>query len=147
MKWFYKSYDELNKKELYDILHLRAEVFVIEQDCPYQDVDNKDQKAIHVYAVEGDEMVAYARIFQPGDYFQEASIGRVVTKSPFRGTGLGQEIMQLSIKYVEENIQPKTLRISAQEYLKNFYSAFGFKQIGDSYLEDGIPHIGMLRCK
>ena len=144
MKWFYKTYDDLTKNELYSLLRLRAEVFVVEQDCPYQDVDNKDQKAIHVFAKENNEVIAYTRVFNAGDYFQEAAIGRVVTKSSYRGTGLGQKLMQQTVNYLKKEDFPLPIRISAQTYLIKFYEKFGFNKIGIEYKEDGIPHIGML---
>jgi ElaA protein len=144
MKWIFKTYNELSKDELYSILRLRAEVFVLEQDCPYQDVDNKDQKAFHVLAVDNKEVVAYARVFRSGDYFQEASIGRVVTKPSHRGTGLGQDLMQKTIDFIEKSPVSKPIRISAQTYLLKFYESYGFKKTGIEYMEDGIPHIGML---
>lgn len=147
MDWFYKTYEELTKDELYALLHLRAEVFVVEQDCPYQDVDNKDQKAIHVFVVKDTEVIAYARIFRTGDYFEETAIGRVTTKQSYRGTGLGKELMEKSITYIDTHFDSDTIHISAQTHLKKYYESFGFKQVGEGYLEDDIPHIGMLRYK
>ena len=144
MNWNFKTFNELSKDELYSLLRLRAEVFVVEQDCPYQDVDNKDQKALHVFAVENEEVIAYTRVFKPGDYFQEASIGRVVTKPSYRGTGLGQKLMQKTINFIEKGPILKPIRISAQTYLIKFYEGYGFKKIGVKYEEDGIPHISML---
>lgn len=145
MKWNIKSYTELTKQELYGLLRLRAEVFVVEQDCPYQDVDNKDQFAQHLFAFDQEEIVVYLRIFKAGDYFQEISIGRVVVKPTYRSTGLGHQSMKKAITYIEKNNREKSIRISAQTYLKKFYESHGFKQIGEGYLEDGLPHIGMLR--
>lgn len=145
MKWILKSFDELTKQELYSLLRLRAEVFVVEQDCPYQDVDNKDQLAKHLLGIVKDEVVAYLRIFNPGDYFQEIAIGRVVSKPTYRGTGLGHQLMQQAIHYIDSTFTNKDIRISAQAHLKDFYESYGFKQVGEGYLEDGIPHIGMLR--
>ncbi len=145
MDWFYKTYKELTKDELYALLRLRAEVFVVEQDCPYQDVDNKDQKAIHVFAANDTEIFAYARIFRAGDYFKETAIGRVTTNQFYRGTGLGKELMKKSIHYIDENFKSRNIHISAQTHLKKYYEDFGFKQIGKGYLEDNIPHIGMVR--
>jgi ElaA protein len=144
MKWLYKTYDELNKDELYSLLRLRAAVFVVEQDCPYQDVDNKDQKAIHIFAKDQKQIIAYARIFHAGDYFQEVAIGRVVIETSYRGTGLGQNLLQKTIEYILKNKFPLPIRISAQTYLIKFYESFGFKKIGVVYQEDGIPHTGML---
>lgn len=145
MKWIIKSYKELTKQELYAFLRLRAEVFVVEQDCPYQDLDNKDQLAQHLFAVDHDEVVVYLRIFKAGDYFQEISIGRVVVKPTFRSTGLGHQAMHQAIAYIESHHKEKAIRISAQTYLKEFYENHGFIKKGEGYLEDGIPHIGMLR--
>ena len=145
MKWITKQFDELSTNEIYSILRLRAAIFVVEQDCVYQDVDNKDQKATHIFALENDEVVAYTRVFKAGDYFQEASIGRVVVAINNRGKGLARILMDKSILYVETNFTSTTIRISAQTYLKEFYSSLGFKQVGVQYEEDGLPHIAMLR--
>jgi len=145
MNWITKTYNELTKEELYSMLRLRAEVFVVEQNCPYQDLDNKDQLALHLLAIDQDEVVAYLRIFKAGDYFQEISIGRVVVKPTYRSTGLGHKAMKKAIAYIEAHNTQKAIRISAQTYLKKFYESHGFKQVGEGYLEDGLPHIGMLR--
>ncbi len=140
-----KTFKDLNTEELYKILQLRSEVFVVEQDCVYQDIDSKDQKALHVIGFKNDEVVAYTRIFKSGDYFKDASIGRVVVKESERKYGYGKVIMEASIKAVEENLKETKIHISAQEYLIKFYSSLGFKQVGEGYLEDGIPHVGMIR--
>jgi ElaA protein len=145
MEWVLKNYKELTKEELYGLLRLRAEVFVVEQDCPYQDLDNKDQLAHHLLGKIDNQVAAYLRIFKAGDYFQEISIGRVVVKPSYRSMGLGHKLMQQAILFIEQNSKQKSIRISAQTYLKNFYESHGFKQIGEAYLEDGLPHIGMLR--
>ncbi len=145
MNWQQKTFNELTTAEIYSILRLRAAVFVVEQDCVYQDVDNKDQKAIHVFAKQDEEVIAYTRIFKAGAYFQEASIGRVVVLPSKRGTGLARDMMLQAIQYVVQNFSDKTIRISAQTYLKEFYASLGFKQVGVEYLEDSLPHIGMLR--
>jgi ElaA protein len=145
MKWVQKSFDELTTTELYGILRLRTEIFVVEQDCVYQDIDNKDQKAHHIFAVDQNEIVAYARIFKAGDYFQEASIGRVIVSDKRRGKGLARSMMLQAIAYITEHFETKSIRISAQTYLEEFYAGLGFKAVGMSYLEDGLPHIGMVR--
>lgn len=145
MNWITKTYNELSKEELYSLLRLRAEVFVVEQDCPYQDLDNKDKLAYHLLAIDNDEVVVYLRIFKAGDYFQEISIGRVVVKPTYRSTGLGHQAMTKAIEYIAQHNKQKAIRISAQTYLKKFYESHGFKQVGEAYLEDGLPHIGMLR--
>ncbi len=140
-----KTFKELSAEELYAILQLRSEVFVVEQDCVYQDIDSKDQKALHIIGTKNKQVVAYTRIFKPGDYFEHASIGRVVVKDTQRKYGYGKEIMEASIAAVGKYFKVSTIHLSAQTYLKKFYTALGFKIVGEEYLEDGIPHIGMLR--
>lgn len=139
-----KHYKELSKDELYNILQLRSEVFVVEQDCVYQDIDYKDQKAIHVLGLKKNKLVAYARIFKPGDYFEFASIGRVVVAKNERHNKFGYDIMEASIKAVKDELKEITIKISAQCYLKEFYTNLGFNKVGEEYLEDGIPHIAMI---
>ena len=140
-----KNFEALSLEELYGILQLRSEVFVVEQDCVYQDLDGKDKKALHIIGTKDNTIVAYTRVFKPGDYFIEASIGRVVVKASERQYGYGYNIMMASIKAIQEHFNETTIKISAQTYLNKFYSSLGFKEIGDGYLEDGIPHIGMLK--
>ena len=140
-----KSFDELTVSELYAILQLRSEVFVVEQDCVYQDIDGKDKKAIHIIGSKKGTIVAYTRAFNAGDYFSKASIGRVVVKDDERKYKYGYAIMKASIKAVEEKFKENSIHLSAQTYLIKFYSSLGFKQVGEEYLEDGIPHIGMLK--
>lgn len=140
-----KRFEELTLEELYGILQLRSEVFVVEQDCVYQDIDGKDQKALHALGIKNKEVVAYTRIFQPGAYFEQASIGRVVVKESERTYGYGSEIMMASIKAIHDHLNETTIKLSAQTYLKKFYNSLGFKEVGEEYLEDGIPHIGMLK--
>ena len=140
-----KRFNELSTHELYAVLQLRAEVFVVEQDCVYQDLDNKDLDAYHVLGVLDTKIVAYARIFKPGDYFLESSIGRIVVKKEFRKFQYGYQLVQNSIQFIEKKLQENNILISAQSYLSKFYNSLGFIQIGEEYLEDGIPHIKMLR--
>ena len=140
-----KRFNELSTHELYAVLQLRAEVFVVEQDCVYQDLDNKDLNAYHVLGVLDTKIVAYARIFKPGDYFLESSIGRIVVKKEFRKFQYGYQLVQNSIQFIENNLQQNTILISAQSYLTKFYNSLGFTQVGEEYLEDGIPHIKMLK--
>ena len=140
-----EPFNNLNIDELHNILALRSEVFVVEQNCVYQDLDFKDQKALHIIGVKNNSIVAYTRIFAPGIYFPKASIGRVVVKESERKYGYGYELMNTSIEAVATFYKVTEITISAQEYLARFYSDLGFKQIGDGYLEDGIPHIEMLR--
>jgi len=140
-----KTYSELTKNELYEILRLRVEVFIVEQDCPYQDVDNKDQKAVHVLGYNNNELIAYSRIFKPNDYFDLASIGRVVVAENQRKYKYGYLLMEESIKAVKKYFNETTIAVSAQEHLKTFYNNLGFQQKGKGYLEDNIPHIYMVR--
>ena len=145
LKILTKSFAELSTKELYDILQLRAEVFVVEQNCVYQDIDGKDEKALHVIGFKSKKIVAYCRIFKPGDYFEKASIGRVVVAKNERKFGYGHIIFQHSVETVKEHFKETSIKISAQLYLKNFYESHGFVQIGEGYLEDDIPHIAMIK--
>jgi ElaA protein len=140
-----KSFEELTKQELYDLLQLRSEVFVVEQDCVYQDVDGKDQKALHVLGIKNNKLVAYTRIFEPGDYFNESSIGRVVVSKQERQYKYGYDIMTASIEAISKHYNTTGIKISAQCYLKKFYSNLGFEAVGEEYLEDDIPHIAMMR--
>ncbi|WP_304141387.1 GNAT family N-acetyltransferase [Mesoflavibacter zeaxanthinifaciens] len=140
-----KTFNQLNTTELYDLLQLRSEVFVVEQDCVYQDIDGKDQKALHILGYKDEKLVAYTRVFHPGDYFEEASIGRVVVKENQRQYGFGYDIMKTSIEAINKHYKTSVIRISAQTYLKTFYNNLGFKEVGEEYLEDGIPHINMLK--
>ena len=144
-KVFIKSFSELTTTELYAILQLRSEVFVVEQDCVYQDIDYKDQKSFHILGFKNDKLIAYTRIFKPGDYFKQASIGRVVVEINERKFGYGHVIMKHSIKAIKEYFKENTIKISAQTYLKNFYESHGFIQKGEEYLEDNIPHIAMFK--
>lgn len=140
-----KSFSELTTQELYHLLQLRSEVFVVEQDCVYQDIDGKDQKALHVLGYKEDTLVAYTRIFKPNDYFNESSIGRVVVLKSQRHNKYGYDIMEASIKAIKHHFSETLIKISAQCYLKQFYTNIGFKEIGKEYLEDDIPHIAMIK--
>lgn len=140
-----KTYKELTIDELYDLLQLRSEIFVVEQACVYQDIDGKDKKALHVLGYKQDQLVAYTRIFKPNDYFEYASIGRVLVKAGERHLKYGYAMMQASIDAIEERYQTNIIKISAQTYLKRFYNNLGFEQVGEPYLEDGIPHMAMVR--
>jgi|TARA_X000000950_G_scaffold169260_1_gene206479 ElaA protein len=143
MIWEVKEWAELSANEVENIFSLRSEVFVVEQDCVYQDIDGKDQKANHVLGKKNNEIVAYARIFKPGEYFKEASFGRAVVKKTERGKGVGDELVINCL----ENITEEEIKISAQSYLKDFYGKHGFVAKGQEYLEDGIPHTAMFLIK
>jgi ElaA protein len=144
LTWIYKAFDELTTTELYAILQLRSEVFVVEQNCVYQDVDGKDKKSFHLMAWQGDELVAYTRLVAPGVSFPEASIGRVITSPRQRGLGIGIILLEKSITHILETYHTNKIRIGAQLYLKKFYEGFEFVAEGDEFLEDGIPHIEMV---
>ena len=143
MSWELKTFDALTNKELHDIFKLRVDIFVVEQTCPYPEIDGKDLKALHLFKKEQDNIVAYCRLLAPGVSFTEASIGRVVVHSDYRHAGLGEELMKtaihFSIKHYNSNIQ-----IGAQAHLEQFYSTNGFIKNSDIYLEDDIPHMDML---
>lgn len=138
-----KSFSELTTQELYSILELRQQVFIIEQNCPYDDLDFKDQKSHHLLWYNHDELQAYARILPPGVSFPEASIGRIVVKKTFRGGRTGKELIQKAIEFCNQ-LYPKTaISISAQFPLETYYAQFGFRSYSEVYDLDGIPHINM----
>lgn len=145
MKIEIKRFDELDIIDLYGLLQLRSEVFVVEQNCVYQDMDGKDKNAIHVLGKDKEKIVAYLRIFGPGDYFKTASIGRVVVAEKSRKKGYAKKIMNSAIAFVEGYLKENVIMLSAQTYLFNFYEELGFKRRGEEYLEDGIPHVKMVR--
>ncbi|HET8828759.1 MAG TPA: GNAT family N-acetyltransferase [Pelobium sp.] len=140
-----KTFEQLSKQELYEILALRSEIFVVEQQCVYQDLDFKDQKALHILGKKGNILAAYTRVFNANEYFKQASIGRVLVKDSYRHMALGHKIIEASIASIYSYFKPQQILLSAQQHLKQFYNKHGFKQIGEGYLEDGIPHIKMLK--
>ena len=140
-----KFFSELSLQELYSILQLRSAVFGVEQKCVYQDIDCKDEKALHVLGIKNNEIIAYTRIFKPGDYFENASIGRVVVAKNQRNFKYGHAIMKVSIDAIQTHFKEHLIKISAQAHLKSFYNNCGFKEFGEEYLEDDIPHIAMLK--
>lgn len=143
--WHFKKFDELNSTELYKILQLRINVFIVEQNCPYEECDDKDLKSKHLWCEFNNQIVAYCRILPHGISYQEPSIGRVVTHPQFRDKKLGHKLMRHSLEIIQNHFHTNEVRISAQAHLKNFYENHGFKQVSDQYLEDHIPHIEMLR--
>lgn len=140
-----KRFDALSADELYSVLQLREAVFIVEQNCVYQDIDGKDGKALHVIGEYNGKTVAYARLFKSGDYFDQASIGRVVVATDYRDRKWGHDLMREAIGAVEKYFGEKQITISAQEYLKKFYESHGFVKTSETYLEDDIPHIQMKR--
>ena len=136
-----KKFSELSTEEIYNILKLRSEVFVVEQNCVYQDIDEKDQKATHLFIEKNNEIIAYTRIFKKGDYHEEnPSIGRVVVSKKERGKNFGKEIMLNSIEFIKKELKGRKIELSAQKYLDKFYKDLDFYSEGEDYLEDGIPH-------
>lgn len=138
-----KSFNELTPVELYQLLQLRNEVFIVEQTCPYPDLDNKDYKALHLLGKEDNGIVAYARILPQGVSYKEASIGRVATALAVRKKGYGKLLMAYAITETLQHFSTSEIVISAQYYLEKFYSDLGFKSEGEVYMEDDIPHIQM----
>ena len=138
IEWVKKKWSEVSSEELYSVLRLRSEVFVVEQNCVYQDIDNKDQKAIHLLGYINKELIAYSRLFNEGDYFKETSFGRAIIKKEKRGQGYGDELVKESLKTIKNYYGNKKVKISAQAHLKTFYSKHAFIAKGKEYLEDGI---------
>lgn len=146
LNWVIKKFDELTPHELYTIMWLRNEVFVVEQNCVFQDADNKDQHSWHLMGWTDDkQLMAYSRILPQGLAYKQPSIGRVVTNPAARKEGAGRKLMVTAIEYCYQLFGEKDIRIGAQLYLHKFYSSLGFEQTGDVYLEDGIKHVEMIR--
>lgn len=143
MKIQIKKFHQLSLDELYEILKLRVDVFVVEQECAYPELDDLDQKADHVYVLSEDEIISYLRIYYPEP--NKAAIGRVVTKAKSRGKGLSRKMMEAAMDFIEKNNSIDKMYLQAQEHLTKFYASFGFKEKSESYLEDGIPHVDMER--
>ncbi|WP_099189031.1 GNAT family N-acetyltransferase [Tepidibacter mesophilus] len=147
MNWVLKKFEELKIQELYKILQIRSEVFVLEQQCPYQDCDGKDEKSYHLFLEDNGEILCYLRIIPRGISYDEVSVGRVLVSKDRRKKGLSREMMLIAIDYIETKLKEKSIRISAQKYLVDFYKCLGFKEVSDVYLEDEIEHIEMLYSK
>ncbi|MDG1052516.1 MAG: GNAT family N-acetyltransferase [Flavobacteriaceae bacterium] len=137
-----KAWNQLSSKEINDIFSLRSEVFIVEQECIYQDVDGKDEKADHVLLTINNQLVGYTRVFNKNIYFKDASFGRAVVKKSHRGEGYGHLLVEKSLEHLKTNKQ-SPIKISAQSHLKEFYSSHGFAAKGEEYMEDGIPHTAM----
>ena len=144
MNFEFKHFSELSLEELYEILQLRSEIFVVEQNCVYNDLDGLDTDAIHQFYRKDGKIIAYSRLLKPGSRFSEYSIGRVVVKKTERGTGLGIRMMEEAKSFILKDWDAVRIKISAQKYLQKFYTDLGFRVVTDEYLEDGIPHVGML---
>lgn len=143
--WKIKTFPELSIRELYEILKIRQEVFIVEQACDYLDADGYDDKAVHIWAEKEGEVLAYCRIFDSEIKYPEASIGRVLTNAKFRKMKLGKNLLEISLNTIETRFRTQSIKISAQDYLLKFYTEFGFRETGLKYLEDNIPHTEMVR--
>ncbi|WP_280770282.1 GNAT family N-acetyltransferase [Salipaludibacillus daqingensis] len=144
MEWYIKRFEELSTSELYKILQERVNVFVVEQNCPYPEVDGKDPKAYHLYVKKEEKVIAYTRLLPAGVAYEQASIGRVLVEQSYRNTGLGRDIMNKSIEFLTTELREHAIKIQAQEYALKFYESFGFRAVSDVYLEDDIPHVDMV---
>lgn len=145
MQWILKKFQDLTVDEFHDILQLRINVFIVEQNCPYPELDDKDKIAFHLFGINKEnKMIAYTRIFKPGDYYKEAAFGRVAVHQDYRNQNIGFQLVEQTIIEIHKLFGNTNIKIGAQTYLNNFYQSFGFHQVGDDYIEDGIPHIHML---
>lgn len=144
--WRFVAFDALTAPELYAVLQLRSEVFVVEQSCVFQDMDGADAQAMHLLGTLEETVVAYARCFAAGVKFAEASLGRITTRDSVRGSGAGHALVEKAMSCLFQQWGPQALRIGAQARLEAFYRQHGFEKAGPQYHEDGIPHIEMLRC-
>lgn len=145
MSWELKKFCELDTHCLYKILKLRVEVFVVEQNCPYPELDDYDQQALHLYLKENNEIHAYCRILPAGLKYEDCSIERVIVKEEARGKGFARELMQKAIEIIETSWSVPCIKLCAQSHLQSFYQSVGFQTISDEFDEDGIPHVYMMR--
>lgn len=143
--WKLNKFDELTVKQLYSYLQLRVNVFVVEQKCPYPELDGYDEKAFHLAYIENEKLLAYARILPPGVKYDRISIGRVIVSIEARGRGIAKELMKESLVFIQKNWSYQEVQLQAQSHLRSFYGSFGFESISEDYDEDGIPHVDMIR--
>ena len=144
ISWILRPFERLTAGELYIVLRLRSRVFVVEQNCLYLDMDDRDQAAFHLLGMRDDSLVAYARLFAPGAYYQESAIGRILTAPEARGTGIGRLLVNESLEIARRLYGDGPVRIGAQRHLERFYEGLGFRVAGEPYVEDGIPHVEMV---
>ncbi len=144
MSWQLKTFEELTNEQLYNIIKERLNIFVVEQDCPYPELDDIDQHCFHLFTEEKGEIKAYCRILEAGLKYEEASIGRVIVKEKYRRNGLATELLNNAIDFTKNGLNETKIKIQAQDYLREFYGSFGFQSISEVYLEDGIPHVDMI---
>jgi len=146
IEWQWCRLDELSPRQLYAVMAARSDVFVVEQNCVYRDLDGRDADALHLIGWSGDAVAAYTRVLAPGTAFAEPSIGRVLTTKAFRRGGLGRELFAKSVAHVQTLYPGQSIRIGAQSYLEGFYGSFGFVKASEEYIEDGIAHIEMVKA-
>ncbi|MBB6454098.1 ElaA protein [Salirhabdus euzebyi] len=144
MKWIEKEFEQLTVHELYAILKERVDVFVVEQNCAYPEIDNYDQVATHMFLIDEGEIKAYCRLLPSGSKYEEASIGRVLVKEKYRGKGYAIQLMERAVNIMMKEWNEKTIKLQAQAHLSNFYAQFGFEVKSDEYMDDGIPHVDMI---
>lgn len=145
--WHFKAFRNLSKSELYNIIQLRIQVFIIEQNAPYQDCDGKDFDSFHLFGTKNNKIIAYARLIPAGISYVEPCLGRVVTSEKYRKHGYGKKLVELALEIMKTQFKTSACRISAQLYLQSFYESYGFKRVSETYLEDGLPHIEMSRSE
>ncbi len=146
MQWILKKFNDLTVNEFHDILQLRINIFIVEQNCPYPELDDKDKIAFHLFSIDkNNKIIAYTRIFKPGDFYKEAAFGRVVVHEEYRNQKIGSQLVKETIIETHKLFGNINIKIGAQTYLKDFYQSFGFQQVDDDYIEDGIPHIHMVK--
>jgi ElaA protein len=145
LDWQWSALNDLSARQLYAIFAARVAVFVVEQNCAYQELDGLDLDAEHLVVWSGNDVAAYLRLLGPGTRFAEPSLGRIITTQAFRGSGLGRELLARGVERARLRYPGQAVRISAQRYLEEFYRSFGFETVSEMYLEDGILHVEMLR--
>lgn len=144
MEWHLKKFNELTVEELYKITKARVDVFVVEQTCPYPELDDHDQVSSHLFLEADGQIIAYARLIPANNIYEQASIGRVLVNKQFRGSGLAKQLMEKSIDILFHQWGVEEIKIHGQEYLRKFYGSLGFEEISEVYLEDNIPHVDMI---
>lgn len=145
MEWKLKQFNELTLSELYQILKSRVDIFVVEQECPYPEIDGIDPECIHLFKKDQDKIVAYARLVPKDILYPYPSIGRIIVDLDYRKFGYGRELLNRAISVITEEWGEKEIKLHGQVYLREFYQSFGFQEVSDPYLEDGIPHVDMIR--
>jgi ElaA protein len=147
LEWRILKFEEFDVNLLYEVLKLRVDVFVVEQNCAYPELDTYDQQSLHLLCIEKEEVIAYCRVLPPGEKYDVCSIGRVIVKEKARGTGVARQLMVKAIEEAEDAWNIQTIHLCAQSHLQNFYGSLGFVTMSDVFDEDGIPHVNMVRNK